>query len=55
MSKYLICLVMALLTAACAPISAARALSPSVSAKGQEVAQAKPRAAPHPIDPRLAD
>ena len=55
MSKYWICLVMALLTAACAPISAARALSPSVSAKGQEVAQAKPRAAPHPIDPRLAD
>jgi hypothetical protein len=59
MSKYIICLVMALLTAACAPISAARALSPSVSAQGQEVAQvpaqAKPQTAPHPVDPRLAD
>ncbi len=56
MLKYLICLVMVLLIAACAPISAARALSsPSLTKPGQAVAQAEKEATPHPVDPRLAD
>jgi len=61
MLKYLICLVMVLLMAACAPISAARALSnPSLSVPGkvvpgQAVAQAEKEATPHPVDPRLAN
>jgi hypothetical protein len=58
MLKYLICLVMVLLIADCAPISAARALgnrNPSLTGPGQAVAQAEKEATPHPVDPRLAN
>jgi hypothetical protein len=52
MAKYLLCLVMVLLVAACAPVSAARALSnPPVGAPGQAVAQAQ--GAPREVDPWL--
>jgi hypothetical protein len=50
MAKYLICFVMVLLLAACAPVSTARALTnPPLTAPGQAIAQQPPRE----IDPWL--
>lgn len=59
MAKYLICFVLVLLLAACAPVSAARAVtSPSLGLPGQAVAKAQSQtqlpAAPREVDPWLA-
>ena len=51
MAKYLVCLVMVLLLAACAPVSARALANPPVGAPGQAVAQAQ--VTPIEVDPWL--